>query len=1031
MSAADHPDPRSSLIDDALALAEQGLPVFPVKSDKKPLWRSHAFKDATRDPALIRKMFAKRRAALIAIPTGRDTRRVVIDIDPRHDGPVWFAANKEKIPPTRTHGTQSGGEHLVFRDPPEVMIRNSEGRIAPGVDVRGTGGYVIVPPSKGYTIKHDGELADMPPWLIDVCLPPPRPPPPPRSPRQPPLDGDGTPYGLKALDDECDAIRCAPFGQQETTFNNAALKIGGLVAGAELNESYALAELIAAGNAMPSESNREPWLHSEIVRKARRGLTDGMRTPRSGPPRPPTKARAKAKPKAKPKPSTEPPPENETNAQRDHATEPPPAGNKTHSHIWRSKEGDVPCTPTGKEGRSNIDGRIYALVTTDDGSESIVPKEELVLAQAGNGSAAGEDGKPPLGGEDQPPDAPDKPVSETRLIADIITGTGANLKDNLRRLAAIYARLRMGYRKIYTKLSENMELAAARNTDFPLWSQAFDELPDIIKSEIKKFRDECEAKAAEATDEVESRPDEDDEKGQTEQKFGRKFAAEHANQLRFNHTSGRWMIWSGHLWKLDETATAERLSLDFIMKELGENEDIFLEKAHFARAVREIARTMPPLATSQEQWDNDPWLLGTPNGVVELKTGLLRDGRREDLISKSTLVAPSNTIECPQFEKFLLFALNEDEPDDPHERFQFIKRYFGYCLTGVTREEVLLYISGAEGTGKGTTIKTIQTILGDYAISLPAKIFTDQGWRSLEYYRAQLQGVRFAVASEPEDNAAWSEGLINELTGGDHISARHPYGRPFTFNPTHKLTMNGNSVPSLKSSASGLKRRLALVMFDRKPENPDKDLKIKLLEEAPQILRLMIDACVAWNKEGLAIPESAKEAANEYFDRADPFKAWMEDCCLPVVPTYRTKPGEVLASYNAWAVKNAERPMNKNMLHEAIRRLKDKSYVPARTVGCDGSMGSASNQPSSLSKALMKNNILNTAVSQGRRGTTPTQVGSRVRARAYVRLFGFWMSLVVPDVPPMVRTYQNVPQIVRSYQGGHPIPPTSSRKCRK
>jgi hypothetical protein len=206
-----------------------------------------------------------------------------------------------------THGTPRGGEHLAFRDPPDVEIRNSQGRIAPGVDVRGTGGYVIVPPSEGYTIKHNGPLADMPQWLVTACLKPdPPPPPPPAGPHRPPLAGDGTPYGLKALSEERAAIQQAQFGQQEMTLNNAALKIGSLVAAGEVLESYALSELIAAGNAMASERGREPWRAAEIEKKVKRAFDDGKRTPRQVPPPRANISRISVDTRAKAAPSEEP-----------------------------------------------------------------------------------------------------------------------------------------------------------------------------------------------------------------------------------------------------------------------------------------------------------------------------------------------------------------------------------------------------------------------------------------------------------------------------------------------------------------------------------------------------------------------------------------------------------------------------------------------------------------------------------------------------------------------------------------------------
>ena len=374
-----------SLTKAALALAASGLPVFPCNSDKKPIVEG-GLKSATRDGDVIREMFVREGAALIGMPTGRASGRVVIDVDPRHGGDAWLSANQNRLPPTLTHATPSLGVHLMFRDPLAVEIRNSQGRIAPGVDVRGTGGYVIVPPSKGYTIKHNGPLADMPPWLVEACLQPEQPPPSPPRPPQPPLAGDGTPYGLKALEEECTAIHLASFGQQEMTLNNAALKIGSLVAAGELAESYALAELIAAGNAMPSEGGREPWRASQIEKKVRRALEDGKCAPRNVPP--PIFA--------------------DDQAQGD-AAEPPPPGEETYSHFWRAQDGDHPCTPTGEECPWH-DGRIYARVRTPRGTEGFVPKDELITAQ-------GEDDEPPpatdAAGGEEPQQGDDRPGART------------------------------------------------------------------------------------------------------------------------------------------------------------------------------------------------------------------------------------------------------------------------------------------------------------------------------------------------------------------------------------------------------------------------------------------------------------------------------------------------------------------------------------------------------------------------------------------------------------------------------------------
>lgn len=267
-----------------------GLPVFPCNGHKKPVVKD-GFYSATRDVEKIRRAFSNPGAELIGVPTGAVSGLIAIDVDIREtrSGMDWLNANSDALPQTRTHRTRSGGLHLIFRAPTGVEIRNSAGRIAPGVDVRGEGGYIIVPPSPGYAVADPTDPAEMPRWLIRACM---KPDPKPMEPAPRPIrprDG-GTPYGLKALAEECAAIRSAPFGQQEVTLNNACLKIGALSAGGEIDENFAKAELRAAARSMPSEGGREPWRASEVDAKVDRAFADGMRSPRqaqnaSAPPR--------------------------------------------------------------------------------------------------------------------------------------------------------------------------------------------------------------------------------------------------------------------------------------------------------------------------------------------------------------------------------------------------------------------------------------------------------------------------------------------------------------------------------------------------------------------------------------------------------------------------------------------------------------------------------------------------------------------------------------------------------------------------
>jgi Bifunctional DNA primase/polymerase, N-terminal/Primase C terminal 1 (PriCT-1) len=163
--------------DHALAYAHRGWPCFPVKcvrGAKQPL-TAHGFKDATTDEATLIEWFARRwPAAGIGIPTGRASGIVVLDIDPP-DGAESYNRLRTMLgdpPTTRAVKTPSGGFHFHYVAP-EVELRNSAGALGRGLDVRGEGGYVVVPPSTdpirgSWTWVQSGALAELPANWVEV-----------------------------------------------------------------------------------------------------------------------------------------------------------------------------------------------------------------------------------------------------------------------------------------------------------------------------------------------------------------------------------------------------------------------------------------------------------------------------------------------------------------------------------------------------------------------------------------------------------------------------------------------------------------------------------------------------------------------------------------------------------------------------------------------------------------------------------------------------------------------------------------------
>ncbi len=149
----------------ALHLAEEyGLPVFPCRPDKKP-YTEHGFKDATSSLAAIEEWWQRWPDALVGVPTGAPSKVLVLDVDPAGFG--WYQENADKLAAGRVHRTRRAGYHLLYRAPAQT-VRNSASQIAPGIDVRGDGGYIIWWPAAGCeAVGALEDLAEPPAWLLE------------------------------------------------------------------------------------------------------------------------------------------------------------------------------------------------------------------------------------------------------------------------------------------------------------------------------------------------------------------------------------------------------------------------------------------------------------------------------------------------------------------------------------------------------------------------------------------------------------------------------------------------------------------------------------------------------------------------------------------------------------------------------------------------------------------------------------------------------------------------------------------------
>jgi putative DNA primase/helicase len=313
-------------------------------------------------------------------------------------------------------------------------------------------------------------------------------------------------------------------------------------------------------------------------------------------------------------------------------------------------------------------------------------------------------------------------------------------------------------------------------------------------------------------------------------------------------------------------------------------------------AIVNLARCDPRHATTQDQWDANPWILNTPGGMVDLKTGLLLPHDPDALCSKITTTTPARG-RCPLWLNFLAQVT-----DGNMELESYLQRMVGYTLTGDVSAHALFFLYGPGGNGKGVFLNTLTGILGDYATVAPMETFTASNNDRHPTELAMLRGARMVTAQETEEGRQWSEPRIKALTGGDKISARFMHQNFFEFFPQFKLLMAGNHKPSLRSVDEAIRRRFNLIPFTVRIPPAQRDLALpeKLKAEWPGILAWAVDGCLKWQQEGLNPPPAVVDATEEYFEDEDSFGRWLSECCTRD-PHAHEITRDLYGAWKAWA----------------------------------------------------------------------------------------------------------------------------------
>ena len=396
------------------------------------------------------------------------------------------------------------------------------------------------------------------------------------------------------------------------------------------------------------------------------------------------------------------------------------------------------------------------------------------------------------------------------------------------------------------------------------------------------------------------------------------------DQIRYCYTDKKWLWYDSRKWCYDNEGMRERMAdraieamkaeAKFYIQADEENGgdmakafEKHMKKSRFYNSrismLNMVQHHVPVLPF---QLDRYKMVLNTPSGVLNLKSGELKEHKPEYYLTKITPVEFSENAECPKWLEFLNEIFDGDK-----DLIRYIQKAVGYTLTGSTAEQCAFFLYGTGKNGKSTFLDIIRDVFGDYAANIQPEtimVKSNTGGNANSDI-ARLKGARLVTSVEPNEGVRINEGLLKQLTGDDPVTARKLYGEEFEFKPEFKLWIATNHKPIIRGTDTGIWRRIHMIPFTVQipEEKVDKNLKHKLKAEMTGIFKWCVDGCLMWQREGLKMPKAVLDSVREYRREMDVISAFIEDKCQI---GGSVQSSVLYAAYSSWAEENNEYRMS-------------------------------------------------------------------------------------------------------------------------
>lgn len=355
------------------------------------------------------------------------------------------------------------------------------------------------------------------------------------------------------------------------------------------------------------------------------------------------------------------------------------------------------------------------------------------------------------------------------------------------------------------------------------------------------------------------------------------------------------------------------------------------------------------------KFDSNPYLRNARNCTIDLRTMEMLPHNKDDFIT----YVDEYDYEPGRFSKLfweiLLQVTLEDNSylvEGRADVAKFIMRWFGYCMTGLTREQVMAIFWGGGSNGKSSIIDIMTRVMRSTSGTAAPGLLMGGGRDRHPTEIAHLMGKRLVVAHETSEGASLNEAFVKQATGGDVLTARRMRTDFFEFNPTHKILLLTNHKPVIKSQDEGIWRRMSVVPHNARFGTAEevlsgkathlKDLTVpeRLSQEAEAIYCMVVDAAHDYLANGLNPPDAVRLASLQYKEAQDRIKNFIDECCEVDSEARVALSGDfgsLYPAYQAWCKESGFMALGKiKFLDDVFRVLPNLTKKQGKQNAVDG-----------------------------------------------------------------------------------------------